>query len=117
MSDRARARAAERARSEPIQRREAYERLNPDLAWLNGYRRLDLRHVWRIGWSCCIGCGAITGMAAYVLDPDVVYPPEPAWPFTPDACPVCLGGEPMLQVDLGPSSGYPKTELRESPQG
>jgi hypothetical protein len=117
MADRAKARERIRRERDPVDRREAYERRNPELPWLNGYRRDDLRHAWVVGTRRCIGCGGVTGCAAYVLEEGAEYPPEPVWPFTMDACPVCLGSEVLttLQVDLGEpgSTRYPRTELRE----
>lgn len=115
MSERAKARRAEALEHETQLAR--YERRNPDLPWLNGYPRDDLRHVWVINARRCIGCGRGLGAATIALTGDEEFPPMPAWPFTPDACPVCLGSEPWatLRVDLGEpgSTNYPRTELRE----
>lgn len=89
MAERAKERARIRAERDPIEQRARYERRNPDLPWLNGYPRDDLRHVWVINARRCIGCGRGLGAATIALTGDEEFPPMPVWPFTPDACPVC----------------------------
>jgi hypothetical protein len=97
MSDRAKQRDRERRESEPVRRREEYERRNPDLPWLNGWRRVDLTTV-SMGHPYCIGCGRLLGTACLVVEEGVEYPPTPEWPFTPDACPVCFGQDSPIEV-------------------
>ena len=111
----ARAKAREKvAREDPKQQaRDEYQRRCTDLPWLNGWRRTSLTEV-AIGHPHCIGCGRFLAVVCLIIEEGWEPPPIPKWPFTPDACPVCLCRAYIWDSSpLGHSSSYPRTEMRE----
>lgn len=61
--------------------------------WLNGWHRPEglAGSVIVMGsWVRCAGCGADRGITCVVIEDGWEPPPEPAWPFDADNCPVCL---------------------------
>lgn len=66
----------------------AYEAAK-DRPWLHGWSRTSVRYVRYGSGTHCVCCGRCYGVTCTVFDPDVEYPPEPDWPFTPADCPIC----------------------------
>lgn len=88
----------------------------PQLPYLNGWPRLGIDSVLMGTWVRCIGCGGDQGCTTVAFPENWQPPgPDPMWPFSEDACPVCWWREVWRRGGFSPEDspvldrlGHPK---------